>query len=292
MDIDLLKTFLEVHRTRHFGRAAESLFVTQSAVSARIRQLEENLGVSLFSRDRNNIQPTDAGRRLLAHAERIVATWQRVRQEVALPEARSALLNVGGMPSLWDTLLPPWLAAMHRTHPELLLQAEALGSEALLRRLLDGTLDLGLTFDPPGAPSLAVSELTRIPLQLVSTHPGAHLSEALGDDYLLVDWGASFAAEHARRFGERAVPRMRLGLGRMALGLLLEVGGSAYLAGPMVAPHLAAGALHPVADAPRFQRAVYAVHGGLEGREATLGAALATLATITATDGDDQNISL
>lgn len=48
MDTELLKTFLEVSRTRHFGRAAESLYLTQSAVSFRIRQLENQLGCEPF----------------------------------------------------------------------------------------------------------------------------------------------------------------------------------------------------------------------------------------------------
>ncbi len=48
MDTELLKTFLEVSRTRHFGRAAEALYLTQSAVSFRIRQLENQLGVNLL----------------------------------------------------------------------------------------------------------------------------------------------------------------------------------------------------------------------------------------------------
>ncbi|MGH8579235.1 MAG: LysR family transcriptional regulator [Gammaproteobacteria bacterium] len=48
MDTEVLKTFLEVNRTRHFGKAAGNLFITQSAVSARVRQLEEAVGVALF----------------------------------------------------------------------------------------------------------------------------------------------------------------------------------------------------------------------------------------------------
>ena len=52
MDTDLLKTFIEVSKTRHFGKAAENLYVTQAAVSSRIRQLESRLGVELFSRRR------------------------------------------------------------------------------------------------------------------------------------------------------------------------------------------------------------------------------------------------
>ena len=53
MDTELLKTFLEVSRTRHFGRAAESLYLTQSAVSFRIRQLENQLGVKTTALRRN-----------------------------------------------------------------------------------------------------------------------------------------------------------------------------------------------------------------------------------------------
>ncbi|WP_348253738.1 LysR family transcriptional regulator, partial [Salmonella enterica] len=54
VDRELLKTFVEVSRTRHFGRAAEALCLTQSAVSSRISQLENQLGVNLCTRHRNN----------------------------------------------------------------------------------------------------------------------------------------------------------------------------------------------------------------------------------------------
>ena len=83
MDTELLKTFLEVSRTRHFGRAAESLYLTQSAVSFRIRQLENQLGVNLFTRHRNNIRLTAAGEKLLPYAETLMSTWQAARKEVA-----------------------------------------------------------------------------------------------------------------------------------------------------------------------------------------------------------------
>ncbi|MBX4390006.1 LysR family transcriptional regulator, partial [Mycobacterium tuberculosis] len=58
MDTELLKTFLEVSRTRHFGRAADGRYLRESAVSFRIRQLENQLGVKLFTRHRNNIRLT------------------------------------------------------------------------------------------------------------------------------------------------------------------------------------------------------------------------------------------
>lgn len=82
MDTELLKTFLEVSRTRHFGRAAESLYLTQSAVSFRIRQLENQLGANLFTRHRNNIRLTPAGERLVPYAEMLLNTWRLAKKEV------------------------------------------------------------------------------------------------------------------------------------------------------------------------------------------------------------------
>ena len=83
MDIGLLKTFLEVNRTKHFGQAAENLFLTQSAVSARIKLLEQTLGVPLFTRSRNNIELTPAGARLVKLADSIINTWNRARLEIS-----------------------------------------------------------------------------------------------------------------------------------------------------------------------------------------------------------------
>ncbi|MGQ7073419.1 LysR family transcriptional regulator [Escherichia sp. SP-MK2] len=94
MDTELLKTFLEVSRTRHFGRAAESLYLTQSAVSFRIRQLENQLGVNLFTRHRNNIRLTAAGEKLLPYAETLMSTWQAAHNEALAPIENSLCREV------------------------------------------------------------------------------------------------------------------------------------------------------------------------------------------------------
>ena len=73
MDLELLRTFLEVHRNRHFGRASETLHLTQAAVSARIKHLESLLGVQLFDRLRRDIRLTPEGNRLVRYAERLLA---------------------------------------------------------------------------------------------------------------------------------------------------------------------------------------------------------------------------
>ena len=69
MDINAIKTFLEVAKTRHFGHAANALFVSQSTVSARIRSLEESIGAELFIRERGNIRLSPSGEALMTYAQ-------------------------------------------------------------------------------------------------------------------------------------------------------------------------------------------------------------------------------
>ncbi|QKT02954.1 LysR family transcriptional regulator [Ectothiorhodospiraceae bacterium 2226] len=260
MDIDLLKTFVEVYRTRHFGRAADNLYITHSAASARIRQLEELLGARLLTRARNNIQLTPAGERLLRHAEAILAQWQAALQSVPLSEEEGLTLAVGGMADLWDMLVQPWLQGLHATHPELRLRAEAHGADILIRRLLEGVLDVAFLFEAPQIPDLHVVQLPDVRLVLLTTRPGVSAGEALGEGYVRVDWGTSFNVLHGRHFPDAPEPRLRMAQGRLALDFILARGGAAYLPQPTAQSHLDAGRLHAVADAPVIERQAFAAY--------------------------------
>jgi DNA-binding transcriptional LysR family regulator len=265
MDTQLLKTFLEVYRTRHFGRAADNLYLSQSAVSARIRLLEEELGVNLFTRDRNNIQLTVAGQKLLRYAESITTAWNRARQEMAMGEGGPEPLAVGAVPSLWDIALQDWVHWLYRDCPGIGLTAEAHGPETLLRKLQEGSIDLAFLFDAPQLPDMMVAETIPVALILVSTSPGLDAYQAVLEDYVMVDWGTSFAITHARQFPDMGVPRARVGLGRIAKAMILARGGSAYLAEPMVSEELKNGSLFRVEGAPQIERiacGVYPTNGG------------------------------
>jgi len=259
MDIDLFKTFLEVNRTRHFGRAAENLYLTQSAISARIRLLEETLGVTLFTRERNDIRLTPAGNRLIKYAESIINTWNRARQDAALKAEDTDSLGVGGMFNLWDIVLQDWLGRLHREMPNLALQIDASSEDVLVRRLLDAVLDVAFMWEPPQMAELELEEIGSIRLILVSSQSGVAASEAVKEGYIRVDWGTSFAIAHARHFPTMPAPRLSVRLARIGLSLLLDAGGAAYLAEPMVEEHLRAGRLHRVPDAPVIDRAFHAV---------------------------------
>lgn len=259
MDVGLLKAFLEVHRSKHFGHAAKNLFISQSAISARIKQLEDELSTRLFTRDRNNIELTTAGKKFLNYAESILNTWNRAKQEIAIPEGVSTLLSVGALSSIWDTVLESWLTWVHTNKPSTALQASAMPSDSLVRELLDGILDLGFVFDPPKTPQLLVKELRPVPLIMVSSEPNIGANEAVCKDYIYVDWGTSFAITHAGKYPDIPPPVLRTGSGRIALSFLNNCGGSAYLPEAMVSEHLESS-LFKVSDAPVIHKDVYALY--------------------------------
>jgi len=259
VDTDQLRTFLEVNRTRHFGQAAQNLFLSQSAVSARIHALEQQLGTPLFIRARNDIQLTPAGHRLVGHAENILAAWNRAKHELVVDPGSTASLAVAGVPSLWDILLQRWLLRLHQYQPAVAIHGETGDTDTLLRRLLEGTLDLCFTFDAPHVARIENRQIATISLVLVSSSAGKSLAETLGQGYIHVDWGLSFAIAFAHHFPDAGTPRIRLPLGRIALDYLLAAGGSAYLAETMVEKAIVDGRLFRVADAPVIERPAYAL---------------------------------
>lgn len=287
MDISLLKTFLEVARKRHFGKAAESLFVTQSAVSARIKLLESSLGVELFRRQRNDIQLTPAGMRLVRYAETIVNGWERVRHEIALEEQGAESVAIGSPFDLWGILLRDWAARLRRRSSNLVLQIEVQPSEILVNRLVNGLLDLAILFEPPQISDLAIRQVMDIPLVLVSSRPQASVEEAMRQDYFMVDWGNVFALQHAERFPHLSSPAARLASGVLALDLMRETGGAAYLARPLVEQQLANGELFLVEEAPVIERTVFAIYRPGDEQKTYMQQALAVLKQASAQTQSD-----
>lgn len=259
MDISLLRTFLEVARLRHFGKAADTLCVTQSAVSARIKQLESTLDVALFIRKRGDIQLTVAGNRLQRHAETIVKGWARARQDIAMESSLSDSISIGCMNDLWSITVKGLCLQLIQQAPEMLLQVEILTGETLIQRLTSGLLDLAVMFEPPQMSELMIRKVRDVPLVMVSSRPGLLAAEAVQSGYTLVDWGNSFASLHAEHFPDAPVPMMRAGSGGLAYDLIQKRGGTAYLAEPMVAEALQQGSLFRVGDAPVLERQVYLV---------------------------------
>lgn len=259
MDLELLRTFLELNRSRHFGRTAEALFLTQAAVSSRLKSLESQLGVTLFERSRREMRLTPEGSRLIRHSERLIAAWRAARQDVSLAEASQQLV-IGGSSRLWDVLLQRWLHDLRRADSTLAIIAEAQSPDLLTRRLIDGTLDVAVMLEPAQLDIMHVREIATIEFILVSSHAGLDVSDAMEQDYIYVDWGLSFALDHRRTFPDAAESMTRVSHAKMAVDYIASLGGSAYLPRRMVGRDIELGLLHEVSDAPSFVRQAYATY--------------------------------
>jgi DNA-binding transcriptional LysR family regulator len=257
MDIEQARTFLSIAAHGSFLEAARRLYVTQSTVSARIRNLEQDLGVKLFVRNRSGATLTPAGRRFLQHAKTLVLTVEQARHDVGLPSRYSATIRIGGRIALWDGLLPRWVGWMRRTAPDVSIRSEIGFEEDLMRRLVEGTLDIGLMYTPSHAADLVVEPLFDETLVLVSSRPDATWPD---EDYIYVEWGPGFYAKHRDSYPDLERPAQVVNIGWLGVQLLQANGGSCFLPLRMAQPLLDAERLFLVPDSPRFAHPAYVVY--------------------------------
>jgi len=257
MDTDLLKTFLEVEKTRHFGRAAENLYLTQSAVSARIRQLESILGNAIFNRHRNNINLTPAGERLKPHAEAVLTSWRRAVEEASLGMDQTIQLAIGATANLWDLALQGYIHTIFQEFPGLAIRAEAHSRELLSEYLLSRTIDIAFLFDPPKVEELIVEPLFEINLILVSSFTDANINNVFDRNYVKVDWGTAFDIQHANIVDKTIIPQLHTTTGRIALDFILENGGSCFLPSSIALPYVESKQFLLIEAVPEISRSVF-----------------------------------
>jgi DNA-binding transcriptional LysR family regulator len=125
-----------------------------------------------------------------------------------------------------------------------------------MRRLVEGTLDIGVMYTPSHAPGLIVEHLFDETLVMVSTKPDTRWP---GDDYVYVEWGPGFYAKHRESFPDLARPPQVVNIGWLAIQLILANGGSCFLPIRMARSLIQAGRLYQVASAPEFPHPAYMV---------------------------------
>ena len=258
MDINLARTFLAIVDTRSFQRAAERLHVTQTSVSARVRTLEELLGRPLFVRNKAGAVLTAAGEQFLPHATMLVQVWERARQQVAVPSGSRAVLAIGCEISLWDPLLLQWLLWMRTAAPQLAIRTEVGFPQDLLDKVAAGVLDIAIAYAPQQRPGLRVELLIEEKLVMVTTAENPRVPRPA--DYVYVDCGPEFAAQHGLAFPELSNAAVSAGLGPLGREYLLAAGGTGYFRHDVVQSHLESGRLRRVPGTPEFLYPAYAVY--------------------------------
>jgi DNA-binding transcriptional LysR family regulator len=209
MNISLrqLRAFLAVARQQHFRRAAESLHLSQPAVSRYIAELEDELGIRLFDRTTREVVSTDAGRYLESAIGRVLDELEGVLSHVhSESERKRGKVHVAAVPTLSAGLMPRCIADCAARYPELTIQLHDQAQTLVLDSVRGGEVDFGVAIDPPLTGEFDIEPLLRDPFVLVCPpdHPLARLDKVpwrklRGQPLILLDYssGSRRLIDHA-----------------------------------------------------------------------------------------------
>jgi len=168
MDFDQLITFLQVAKLGSFSRAGQKVFRSQSAVSAQIRQLEQEYGDKLLDRSGKNVKLTPAGRVLFAYAERLLSLRDESLLAVADHGATTrGTLVIGANEATCLYVLPEVFAEYCRLYPGVQMSIYRNFSYKIIEKLENGSIDVGIVTLPVRLPSLKVHPIFRDHLMLM-----------------------------------------------------------------------------------------------------------------------------
>ena len=132
-----------VYRTGSFSKAAEQLFASQSTVSMAVQRVEEELGTRLFERGTSPLRVTEAGKRYLAHADRIAQSEAQLLRELEeIGNLQNEELRLGCLPMHTQSLIPGFLARFTADHPDTGISVVSAFPDELYHLLREGELDL------------------------------------------------------------------------------------------------------------------------------------------------------
>ncbi|CAM3756552.1 HTH lysR-type domain-containing protein [Bordetella sputigena] len=148
MHIRQLETFIRIVDSGSFAAAAQAMHATQSTISARMRELEESLGVPLFDRSGHRAVLTPRGRALLPRARRMVGLAADIARDIGDARAASGTVRLGVAGLVAMTWLPRLMAALRERFPAVAIQLDIALTTPLVERLASGELDLAIATGP------------------------------------------------------------------------------------------------------------------------------------------------
>lgn len=155
MELQQIRYFLELCQELHFGNTSEKVFITQSALSRQIKALEEELGVTLFERNKRNVKLTVAGKFLKEHWQRLLTEINNIhKQAKQIHDGYYGSISVGYPGSIAYSFLPELLTNINRQLPELKVELVEPTDITFEQYLMNYQMDVGFRREPAVNPSL------------------------------------------------------------------------------------------------------------------------------------------
>ncbi len=250
MDLELVRTFVEIMRNGSFVAAAKALNISQTAVTARVKNLEEMLDCTLFIRSSTGIRLTTEGRIFAGYASESQHAWDDLKLALSAAGKESGSLLIGGETALQSPLLLKWCQQLRQQLPQVRLNVSCGSTHELYRRLQDGSLDAALVYRAEYGLELMIKQVMEEKLVMVRA-PGND------DDYVFVNWGEEFFEKHLHSLPGQIANALVFDHGPLALNYILEQGGRGYFRYRVVSQLIAEERLELVKEAPEFSYPVY-----------------------------------
>ena len=167
MNLRFVEAFYWVVALKSVTRAAEKLFLTQSAVSSRIAVLERELGTLLLDRRDKQFRLTLAGKRFYGYAEKLLDLQAEIKLEMGSGRAMQVSLRIGAIESVLHSWLVPWLKILRQQFPDLALELSVDTTPTLQEQILRGAQDLVFTASPAGGEGVVNKFLTSMEMVFV-----------------------------------------------------------------------------------------------------------------------------
>jgi len=184
MNLRFIEAFVWVARLRSFTAAAEKLFTTQAAISARIATLEDDFGVRLFERDKRTVALTHSGEELLEYAEQLLGISARMLEAVSDRATHEGFVSIGVIEAVVHTWLPEMLKRVRHEFPKVRVEIHSYMTADLHEELLKGNIDLALTAETLANPAIQNSSICGFQMGLI-TAPTATEDRHVTDAELL-----------------------------------------------------------------------------------------------------------
>ena len=180
MNLRFIEAFVWVARLRSFTAAAEKLYTTQAAISARIATLEDDFGVKLFERDKRTVTLTHSGEELLKYAEQLLGISARMLEAVSDRATYEGFVSVGVIEAVVHTWLPELLERLRQQFPKVRVEIHSYITADLHEELLNGNIDLALTAEALANPAIQNSSICNFQIGWITAPNASRKSAALG----------------------------------------------------------------------------------------------------------------
>jgi len=179
MNLRFVEAFYWVVSLKSVSRAAEKLFITQSAMSSRVAALEEELGVLLLDRRDKQFRLTVAGTRFFTYAQRLLDLQREIKSEMGAGATRAVSLRIGAIESVLHSWLIEWVQHMRRINPDFELEITVETTPVLVEQVKRGALDLAFAALPSSGEGLRTRTLPPMEMAFIG-HAALHRKRRYG----------------------------------------------------------------------------------------------------------------